>query len=50
MYKLDIGVIISLRRYWSPGTEIKDLGLNVCQLNGWKSENFTEENAEKVKG
>ena len=51
MYNLDIGVIISLEKVLESGVrEIKDLGLNVCQLNGWKSENFTEENAGKVKG
>ena len=51
MYKLDIGVIISLEKVLENGVqEIKDLSLNVCQLNGWQSENFTEENAREVKG
>ena len=37
MYKLDIGVIISLEKVLENGVqEIKDLSLNVCQLNGWQ--------------
>ena len=50
MYDLDIGVIIPLERVSENGVqELKDLDLKACQLNGWNSEYFTEENAKKVK-
>ncbi|NLN41052.1 MAG: sugar phosphate isomerase/epimerase [Clostridiales bacterium] len=50
MYNLDIGVIIPLENLLENGVqELKDLGLNACQLNGWNSEYFTEENAKKIK-
>lgn len=50
MYNLDIGVIIPLESLLKNGVqELKDLGLNTCQINGWNCEYFTEENAEKIK-
>jgi sugar phosphate isomerase/epimerase len=50
VYNLDIGVIIPLENLLENGVqELKDLGLNACQLNGWNSEYFTEENAKKIK-
>ncbi len=50
MYNLDIGVIIPLEEVLENGVEgLKELDLQVCQLNGWNSEVFTEENAKKVK-
>lgn len=50
MYNLDIGVIIPLESLLKNGAqELKDLGLNTCQINGWNCEYFTEENAEKIK-
>lgn len=50
MYNLDIGVIIPLEEVLENGVEeLTKLNLKVCQLNGWHCENFTEENARKVK-
>jgi L-ribulose-5-phosphate 3-epimerase len=50
MYKLDIGVIISLESLLKNGTaELEALGLDTCQLNAWNPDNFTEQNAEALK-
>lgn len=50
MYNLDIGVIVQLEDILKNGIEtLKELDLNVCQINCWDSDLYTEENAEKIK-
>lgn len=49
MYKLDIGVIISLEDILINGISgILDLGLDSCQINAWNLDTMTEENALKL--
>jgi L-ribulose-5-phosphate 3-epimerase len=47
---LPIGVIVSLDSVLVHGlAELRELGLSVCQLNGWDSTRYTESNAERVR-
>ena len=50
MYKLDIGVIVSLESLLKDGTEeLEALGLDTCQVNAWDTDILTEENASALK-
>jgi len=49
MDEMPIGVIVSLESVLSRGVEeMAELGLGVCQLNCWKPELYTPENAARV--
>ena len=50
MYHLDIGVIVSLESLLNNGIrEIRELGLDTCQVNAWNPDILTEENVHKLK-
>lgn len=50
MYELDIGVIVSLESLLKEGAQqIESLGLDTCQVSAWDPDNFTEENAVRLK-
>lgn len=50
MNRMPIGVIVPLESILSRGVgEVVGLGLSVCQLNCWKPELYTAENADRVR-